>query len=143
MIHAFMKIANCWAWLKGGLDSKGPNFASLKLEATARCGDPETLADAMKSCPGSEGANMKDCSLEGSELFGSTKRKLNLSSGVDCDSHRPDKVNYSIPRLNTGATRQRMEGSLIFVEHDVVHTRYVLGTEWLLSNWRITRLPPN
>ena len=59
----------------------------LKLKATTRCGDPKILANAMKSYPGVEGANTRDCALEGSELFGSTKKKLNLPPGVDCDSH--------------------------------------------------------
>ena len=49
MIRAFMQIANYWAWLKGELDGKGPDYASLKLKATPRCGDPKMLVDSMKS----------------------------------------------------------------------------------------------
>ena len=94
------------------------------------------LADAMKSYLGAKGANTIDCALEWSKLFGSTKRKLNLPSGVDCDSHRPDKVNYFVHC-------QCIEVSLTFVEHDVVHTTFVLETECLVSNWHIARLPPN
>ena len=97
MIHAFFQITNYRGWLKGRLDGKGPDSASLKLKAVARCGDPKILVDPMKSYLGAEIAKTKDCALEGSELFGSTKRKLNL--------HQPDKVNYSIPRPNTRATR--------------------------------------
>jgi hypothetical protein len=33
--------------------------------------------------------------LEGKEIFGSTKHKLDLLLGDDGDSHRPDKVNFS------------------------------------------------
>ena len=40
--------------------------------------------------------------LEGSELFGSTKQKFDLPSGMNCDSHRPDKVNYSFFALTLG-----------------------------------------
>ena len=87
MICAFMQIANYQAWLKGGLDGKGLDFASLKLKIAARCGDPKILVDAMKSYLGAEGANTRACALEGSELFGSTKRKLNLPPGADCDFH--------------------------------------------------------
>ena len=117
MIRAFMQITNYRAWLKGGLDGKGPDFASLKLKAASRCGDLKKLVDTIKSYLGAEGAKTKDCALEGSELFGSTKQKLNM--------HRPDKVNYFIPRPNTRATRQRIEKSLTFAKHDVVHTTSV------------------
>ena len=89
----------------------------------------------MKSYLGAEGAKTKDCALEGSELFGSTKWKLNL--------YQPDKVNYSISHPNTWATRQRIEESLTFAEHDVVHISSILDIECLVSNWHITRLPPN
>ena len=143
MIRAFMQIANYRTWLKGGSDGKGPDSASLKLKAAARCGDPKMLADAMKSYPGAEDVNTRDCALEGSELFGSTKRKLNLPPGADCDSHRPDKVNYSIPRPNTRATRQRIEESLSSAIHGVAHTTSVLETDCLASKWHIARLPPN
>ena len=100
LIRAFMQIANYRSWLKGGSTGKGPDSASLKLKVVAMCGDPKLQADAMKSFPGLEGLNTMDCILEGSELFRSTKRKLDLPPGLDCDSHRPDKVNYSIPRPN-------------------------------------------
>jgi hypothetical protein len=33
--------------------------------------------------------------LEGKEIFGSTKRKLDLPPSDDGDSHRPNKVNFS------------------------------------------------
>ena len=101
------------------------------------------LADARKSYPGAEGVNTRDCTLEGSELFGSIKQKLNLPPSTDCDSHQPDKVNYSIPRPNTRATHQRIEETLTSAEYDVVYTTSVLETECLVFNWQISRLPPN
>jgi hypothetical protein len=140
MIRVFMQIANYRAWLKGGSHGKGPNSASLKLNAAAKCRDPKKLVDAMKCFPGAEDVNT---TLEGSELFGSTKRKLNMPPGVDCDSHRPDNVNFSIPRPNTRATRQRIEESLNSAQHDVTHTTSVSETDCLASNWHIARLPPN
>ena len=101
------------------------------------------LVDAMKSCPRVEDVNIKDCALEGSELFGSTKRKFNLPPGTDCDSHRPDKVNYFILRPNTHTIRQHIEESLSFVVHGVAHTTSMLKTECLASKWHIAKLPPN
>ena len=37
---------------------------------------------------------------EGETIFGSTKRKFNLLPGDDSDSHRHDRVNYSVPKLD-------------------------------------------
>ena len=107
---------------RGGSYGKGSNLVSLKIKAAARCGDPKMLANAMKSYPRAKDVNNKDCALEGSELFGSTKHKFNLPPNVDYDSHQPDKVNYFIPRPNTHATRQCIEESLSSAVHGVSHT---------------------
>jgi hypothetical protein len=56
----------------------------------------------MKPYPGLEDLNTRDCALEGSELFGTTKRKLDLPPGVNRDSHRPDKVNTPFIALMLG-----------------------------------------
>ena len=143
MIRAFMQIANYRAWLKGGSHDKGHDLASAKLKAAAKCGDPKHLVDAMKSFPGAEDVNTRDCALEGSELFGSTKRKLNIPPGADCDSHRPDNVKFLIPFPNTRATRQRIHETLNSAQHGVTHTTSVLEIDCLASNWHIARLPPN
>ena len=129
--------------MKGGSTGKGSDSASLKLKVVARCGDPKLLADAMKSYPGLEALNTRNCVLEGFELFGSTKRKLDLSPGVDCDSHRPDKVNYSIPCPNTRVRRACIEESLVYAEHGVAHTTSMLETNCSSSHWHIARLPAN
>jgi len=143
LIRAFMQIANYRSWLRGGSTGKGPDFVSLKLKVVGRCEDPKLLADAMNSYPSAEDLNTKDCALEGSELFVSTKRKLNLPPGADCDSYRCDKVNYSIPRPNTRAKRACIEESLNSTEHGVAHTTSVLETDCHSSHWHIARLPPN
>ena len=49
------------------------------------------LADAMKFYPWAKNTNTKDCTLEMSELFGSTKHKLNLPPGVDVSLIDPTK----------------------------------------------------
>ena len=89
LIRAFMRIANYRSWLEGGSTGKGLDPTSLKLKDVAMCGDPKLLVEAMKSYPGAKDLNTRDCALEGSELFGSTKQKLDLPSRADCDSHRP------------------------------------------------------
>ena len=135
LIRAFMHIANYRSWLKWDSTDKGHYSASLKLKAAAKCGDPKLLADAMKSYPGIiEDLNTRECALEGSKLFGSTKRKFDLPLGADCDSHRPDKVNYSIPRPNTRQAKKTcIEESLNSREHGVAHTTSVLKTDCLAS----------
>lgn len=57
------------------------------MKVGAKCGDPKLLAHAMKSYPGEEDLNIRDCALEGFELFGSTKGKFDMPSGVDRNSH--------------------------------------------------------
>ena len=124
-------------------DGKGHDSASLKFKAAARCEDPKVLADDMKSYPWAEDINTRNCALEGSELFGSTKRKLNLPPDVDCDSHRPDKLNYTILCPNTRTSRQRIEESLSSAIHGVANITSMLKTDYLASKWHIAKLPPN
>ena len=141
MIRAFVHIANYWSWLKGGSSGKGPDQPSLKLKAAAHIGDPKLLAEAMRSYHGAKGLNTRDCALEGSELFGSTNRKLDLPPGSECDFHRPDKVNYSIPHPNTRSKRARIEESFKHDENVVFHTTNVLESNCSESEWHISRLP--
>ena len=103
LIRAFMQIANCKLWLRGGSTGKGLDSMSLKVATWY--GNPKLLVDAIKSYLGVEDLYTGDCALEGFEFFGSTKQKLNVPLGVDCDSHRLDKLNYLIPRPNTKAKK--------------------------------------
>ena len=71
----------------------------MKLKAIAHTGDPKLLAEAIRSYARVKDLNTKTYALKGSEMFGSTKRKLNLPPGSKYDSHCPDKVTYFIPAL--------------------------------------------
>ena len=44
--------------------------------------------------------------LEGEEIFGSTKRRLDVPIGDTEDSQRPDKVNFSQPRVRMRSTKE-------------------------------------
>ena len=46
--------------------------------------------------------NTRVLHLEGETIFGSTKRKLDLPPRDDNDSHRHDRINYSVPRVGKG-----------------------------------------
>jgi hypothetical protein len=96
------------------------------------------LADAMKSYPKPEDTSTRDCVMERLQFFGSTKCKLNLPSGANCDSQQPDKVNYFICRLNTRASRQRIE-SLSYAIHGLAHTIFVLFSSGTLQDYHPTQ----
>jgi hypothetical protein len=43
--------------------------------------------------------------MAGEEVFGSQKRKADVPLGFEGESHRPDKVNFSRPRIATRSSR--------------------------------------
>jgi hypothetical protein len=96
-IRAVMQMTNYRAYLKGKSFGTGPSKQELKLRAARRSGDPKKIVEALSQLPGVEVATTRIPHLEGKEIFGSTKWKLDLLPGDDGDSHRHDKVNFSQP----------------------------------------------
>jgi hypothetical protein len=96
-IRTVMQMTNYRAYLKGKSSGTGPSKQELKLRAARRSGDSKKIAEAFSQLPGVEVATTRIPHLEGEEIFGSTKRKLDLLLGDDGDSHRLDKVNFSQP----------------------------------------------
>jgi hypothetical protein len=92
-----MQMTNYRAYFKGKSSGTGPSMQELKLKAARCSGDPEKIAEPFSQLPGVEVATTQILHLEGEEIFGSTKRKLDLLLGDDGDSHRPDKINFSQP----------------------------------------------
>jgi hypothetical protein len=45
--------------------------------------------------------------MAGEEVFGSQKRKANVSLGFEGESYQPDKVNFSHPRIATRLSRTK------------------------------------
>jgi len=76
----------------------------LKLRAARRSGDPKKIAQASNTLPRDEGIGTQVPHLEGEEIFGSSKRKLDVPIGDAGDSHQPHKVNFSQPRVRTKST---------------------------------------
>jgi hypothetical protein len=64
-----------------------------------RSGDPKKIVEALSKLPGMEVATTRILHLESEEIFGNTKRKLDLPPGDDGNSHRLDYVNFSQPRV--------------------------------------------
>jgi hypothetical protein len=94
-------MTNYMAYLKGTTSGTGPSKQELKLKVARRSGDPKKIEEALSQLPGVEVATTRIPHLEGEEIFGSTKHKLDLPPGDDGDSYRPDKANFSQPRVQT------------------------------------------
>jgi hypothetical protein len=82
--------------------------------------------------------------LEGEEIFGSTKRKLDLPPGNDGDSHRPDKVNFSQPRVQTRSKTAHTEFAGTSVagadKDELPHVTTALEFDCDMSQWHIVRI---
>jgi hypothetical protein len=100
-IQAVMQMTNYRAYLKNKASGTGPPKQELKLRAARRSSDPKKIEEALSQLPEVEVATTWIPHLEGEEIFGSTKRKLDLPPGDDRNSHRDDKVNFSQPRVQT------------------------------------------
>jgi hypothetical protein len=98
-IRAVMQMTNYRSYLKGKALRTGSSKQELKLRVARRTNDPKKIEEVLSQLPGVEVATTRILHLEGEEIFGNTKRKLDLPPGDDGDSHRPDKVNFSQPRV--------------------------------------------
>ena len=98
-------MTNYRAYLRGHASSSGPSKGELKLRAARRSGCPKKIAEALNSLPEAHGVGSRVPQLEGEEIFGSMKRRLDVSIGNTRDSHRLDKVNFSQPRVRTRSTK--------------------------------------
>jgi hypothetical protein len=64
-----------------------------------RSGNPKVLNAAIAKMPGAAEFYTREPHFEGEEVFGSQKRKTNVPLGSKHESHWPDKVNFSHPRV--------------------------------------------
>ena len=103
-VRAFMQMTNYWVYLRGGLGASGPSHQDLKLKRVVASMDSKRIHDALCSMPGAEEVCTRIPHLEGEEVFGSMKRKADVSIGSEGDSHRPNKVNFSHPRVQLTST---------------------------------------
>ena len=103
-----MQVVRYSQYLKGNCIGTGPGKEELQLR-TAQCRaertrDPKVLNVAIANLPGTEVFCTHEPHLAGEEVFGSQKRKANVPLGYEGKSHRPDKVNFSRPRIATRLT---------------------------------------
>jgi hypothetical protein len=104
-IRALMQVVRYHQYLKGDRAGTGPGKEELQLRAAQRraerTGDPKVLKVAMAKLPGAELFCTRAPHMAGEDVFGSQKRKADVLLGFEGESHRPDKVNFSHPRIAT------------------------------------------
>jgi hypothetical protein len=110
-VRAFLHVVNYYQFLKGDIGGTGPTKKELKLRMAERrakqTGNHLVLEDPMLDMPGADEFCTCEPRMAGEEVFGSSDRKADLPLGVEKESHRPDKVNFSHPRGSGRAVRAR------------------------------------
>jgi hypothetical protein len=108
-IRALMQVVQYYQYLKGDRAGIGPGKEELQLRATQRTaertGDPKVLNVAMAKLPGAELFCTREPHMASEEVFGSQKWKADVPLGFEGESHRPDKVNFSHPRIATRSSK--------------------------------------
>ena len=108
-IRALMQVVWYYQYLKGDRVGTGLGKDELQLctaqRRAERTGDPKVLNVAIANLPGAEVFCTRNLHLASEEVFGSRKRKADVPLGYEGESHRPDKVNFSRPRIATQSTR--------------------------------------
>jgi hypothetical protein len=108
-IRALMQVVRYYQYLKDDRAGTGPGKEELQLRAAQRTaertGDPKVLNVAMAKLPGAELFCTRAPHMAGEEVFGSQKRKADVPLGFEGESHQPDKVNFSRPRIVTRSSR--------------------------------------
>ena len=77
-IRAFIQTSNYRTYLKGDRSGKGPNKVELRLWAARKSRDSEMITRVLSSFSRDEDLITKPRGLEGVEIFGSSKKKLDL-----------------------------------------------------------------
>ena len=102
-IRALMQVVRYYQYLKGDRAGTGPVKKELQLCAVQRTaertGDPKVLNVAMAKLLGAEIFCTLAPHMAGEEVFGSQKQKVDVPVGFEGKSHRPDKINFSRPRI--------------------------------------------
>ena len=98
--RAALQPSGYFNFLKGGRGGMGPSTSVLKLHLASRMSNPSKIARLVDDVSIVAGINTRVPHLEGERVFGSAKRKLDLPPGDETDSHRHDRVNYSVPKLS-------------------------------------------
>jgi hypothetical protein len=104
-VRAFMQCSTYYQFLKGENLGTGPWKEELKprhaQRAAAKTRNSKPLHEAISKMHGGDEWCTRTPHLEGEEVFVSLKRKLYTAFGDKRESHRPDKIGISRPRVQT------------------------------------------
>ena len=84
----------------------------LRLRLASQSGNPLKVAKAVDDISGVFRLNTRVPYFEGEKVFGSAKRKLDLPPGDKSDSHRHDRINYSVSKLSKRASPSQCRNAL-------------------------------
>jgi hypothetical protein len=161
-VRALIQVSRYYQFLKGEYAGTGPGKDELMLRvaqrSALRSGNPKALNVVMAKMPGVEEFCTREPHFEGEEVFGSQKRKADLPLGSEHESHRPDRVNFSRPRVKTRSTAAAgascslsdipEEPSIDLQEHPIpnvnsrmTHVTAIHETACQETEWHISRLP--
>ena len=114
-VRAFMQCTNFYQFLKGGRPGTGPSKQELRLQAQ-RSGRLDKVVDTMETMPEGKEWCTRTPHFEGEEVFGSIARKLNLPLGSQFDSHRPEMMNFSRPKVQRTTKKGRGESAPVAID---------------------------
>ena len=110
-IRALMQVVRYYQYLKGDRAGTGPGKKELQLCVAQRTveqtGDPKVLNIALAKSPGAEIFCTCAPHMASEEVFGFQKQKADVPLSFEGESHRPDKVNFSRPRIQTKSSRAK------------------------------------
>jgi len=139
-----MQMTNYRAYLRGHAHGSGPSMNELKLRAATRSRDPKKIVEALNTLLGAEGLENRLPYLEGEEIFGSTKKKLDVPIGDVGDSHRPNKGNFSQLRVRTRSTTistEMLQGKGKEADTNICpHVTIACESDCNTSKWHIARI---
>jgi hypothetical protein len=104
-VRALMQVSRYYQYLKVEIAGTGSGKEELMLRvaqrSAQRSGNPKVLNVAIAKMPRAAELCTREPHFEGEEVFGSQKRKADISLGSKHKSHRLDKINFSHPRIQT------------------------------------------
>jgi hypothetical protein len=107
-VRALMQVSWYYQYFKGELAVTKLVKEELMLRvaqcSAQRSRNPKVLNAAIAKIPGAAEFCTREPHFEGEEVFGSQKRKADVPLGSEHESHWPDKVNFSHPRVRTRST---------------------------------------
>ena len=104
-------------YLRGGPSGTGPSRSELQLRLASRKANSKRVVKLLEQVTAEAGVNTRIPHLERETIFESTKRKLDLPPGDDSDSHRHDRVNFTVPKIGRGMSPSQSRSILIARNH--------------------------